>query len=305
MIFLSLIVVLILVQWWGSGAPFQHDGWFFRWLNVLQSWRGVNSISALHLVLAVFVPVAIIGCIVWAIVQVLSPTWLLFVNVPVLLYSLGRGNFSVEVNDYLVASERGDNVLASKLIDDLRGSTGIEKPNDEVDNWYGLHSQALQVISYRSFERMFAVLFWFCLLGAVGALAYRLSVIYRECASPLGRGDKVAAKWLWLMEWPAVRAMGLTWALVGNFDTCFRCWQSRLLDTRSASIVLLNNSLRGALGVEVLIDEDQCGATAGELPALMPNEPAYSLSLVRASLPLFSRALLLWVCVIALVTLSV
>ena len=103
----------------------------------------------------------------------------------------------------------------------------------------------MKVISYRGFERTFAVLFWFVIAGAVGALLYRLSIIYREQTAPESEEANLAEKWLWLIELPAVRLMGLTWAFVGNFDSC--PWRQSLLDTQSSSMTILNNSLRGAL----------------------------------------------------------
>lgn len=305
MIFLSLIVVLLLVQWWGSGAPLQHDAWFVRWSDFLQSRRFLSP--AVHLVLAIFVPAVLLGLLVWLIVHFLSVSWLFFIYVPVLLYSLGRGNFSAEVKTYLSVSARGDNVLASKLTDELRGGAEPEREPVEVDDWAKLHAQTLRIISYRGFERMFAVLFWFFVFGAVGALVYRLSVIYRE-RSNTGAHAKLAAKWLWLMEWPAVRVMGLTWAMVGNFETCYRCWQSRLLDVTHSSMTQLSASLYGALGVDDALIKAEVGGHISEpidIPRLTPSEPAYSLSLVRNSLSLFSRSLLLWVCVVALVTLII
>lgn len=301
MIFLSLIVVLLLVQWWGSGAPLQYDAWFIRWLNTLNASRFIANAPLLHLLLAIAIPSLILALFVYAIAMFLSANWLFFIYVPVLLYSLGRGNFSAEVKAYIAASERGDNVIASKLTDELRGGAVSEESCPDVESWPMLHSETLRVISYRGFERMFAVLFWFFILGALGALLYRLSVIYRERETVAVAHGRLAARWLWLMEWPAVRVMGLTWALVGNFETCYRCWQARLLDVKHSSMALLNKSLRGALGVDDPV-LGNCDAGENE-PVVNPNEPAYSLSLIKNSLPLFSRSLLLWVCVIALITL--
>lgn len=306
MIFLSLVVVLLLVQWWGSGAPLQYDAWFIRLADSLKNLAVIGSSPLLHLTLSLLIPSLILALLVYVIAVLLSVNWLFFLYVPVLLYSLGRGNFSTEVKAYIAASERGDNVMASRLTDELRGGAGSEESCPDVENWPMLHSETLRVISYRGFERMFAVLFWFFILGAVGALLYRLSVIYRERETVTTSHGRLAARWLWLMEWPAVRVMGLTWALVGNFETCYRCWQARLLDVKHSSMTLLNNSLRGALGVDDPLlgncDTNDSEPNVSE-PTVTPNEPVYSLSLIKSSVPLFSRALLLWVCVLALITL--
>lgn len=311
MIFLSLLVVLMLVQWWGSGAPLQHDRWFLSWLDWLQSRRLIRAISGAHLVLGILLPCIVLGLLIELVVDVLSPNWLFFIYVPVLLYSLGRGNFSAEVNAYISASERGDNVVATRLSDNMRGGAESAGEAPELESWPELHRQTLRIIGYRGFERMFAVLFWFFILGAVGAFMYRLSVIYRERTS-VDADRKLVVKWLWLLEWPAVRLMGLTWAMVGNFESCYRCWQNRLLDIKRSSMSFLNTSLRGALGVDDLLNDPDPGASefsatqngpAAGQQEIAAREPGYSLSLIKASVPLFSRSLLMWVCVIALVTL--
>src|SRR5690554_5556096 len=240
MIFLSLLVVLMLVQWWGSGAPLQHDRCFLNWLDWLQSRRFIRAISGAHLLLGILLPCAVLALLVAFVADFLSPNWLFFVYVPVLLYSLGRGNFSAEVNAYISASERGDNVVATRLSDNMRGGAESAGEVAELESWPELHRQTLRIISYRGFERMFAVLFWFFILGAVGAFMYRLSVIYREGTS-VDADRKLAVKWLWLLEWPAVRLMGLTWAMVGNFESCYRCWQNRS-DSRDRKSTRLNSS---------------------------------------------------------------
>jgi len=247
------------------------------------------------------------------------------------LYSLGRGDFIAEVNNYIATATRGDNVMASKIVSDMRGQVVLNDDEDSnVNDWKTLHTQALKVISYRGFERTFAVLFWFFIAGAIGALLYRLSVIYREQTVPNTVEAQLADRWLWLIEWPAVRLMGLTWAFVGNFDSC--PWRESLLDTQSSSIIILNNSLRGALSAptdvyrqsDEIKNEQLKPETAEEAAevflaaneeaqeaiedlvgvTLSPQvEPAYSFALVKSSIPLYSRSLLFCVGVIAFATL--
>jgi AmpE protein len=152
------------------------------------------------------------------------------------------------VKEYIQLVERGDTVAASRWV----GAMGGRVANDltGADDWQSLHAQALRVIAYRGFERTFAVIFWFVIAGALGALLYRLSIIYREHTVADTSDAELADKWLWLIELPAVRLMGLTWAFVGNFDSC--PWRESLLDTEHSSIHILNNSLRGALGAPVV-----------------------------------------------------
>lgn len=341
MIFLSLIAVLAIMYWSSSTAAIlQRDGWFIWLLNRLRSLPAVSSFPLLPMILALALPLLLMILFIWAIVYFLSANFLFFLYVPVLLYSLGRGDFLTDVNNYIDTANRGDSVAASKLIDDLCGRAANDISSAPTSDWKGLHTQALKVIGYRGFERTFAVLFWFVIAGAisasaVGALLYRLSVIYREQTIPNSKEALLADKWLWLIEFPVVRLMGLTWAFVGNFDSC--PLRDSLADTENSSMTILNNSLRGALGAptDLYIKPEQAVGVMTPQEAeefaeeraeaeqeaeenaqeviedlvgitLSPQaEPAYSFALVKSSVPLYSRSLLFWVGAIAFATLFI
>lgn len=298
--FLSIIAALALVQWWGSGAPLQRDQWFYNWIERSKTWEFLKAHPAGQLLVAVLGPCLALWLLIWALACWWGTGWVFFVAVPVLLYSLGRGEFTSQVKAYLLASKRGDSVAASRVVDELIGNL---PSGDQVsaDDWETLNREALSIVSYRGFERMFAVLFWFLILGPVGALLYRLSALYLE-----RQPDAVAQRWLWLLEWPAVRLMGFTWAMAGNFDTCFCRWQRDFFDVERSSQTLLQDQLRGALGEpsEEVYGPEQDPELSIENPD-SESRAAADLRLIRASLPLFSRSLLLWVCGLALVTLLV
>ncbi len=321
MIFLSLVAVLAIVYWLGSASIFQYDGWF-KWLIVrLQKIPGLSAAPALPLAVALLIPLAVLVLAFLVVHQFAGKHWLFFLYVPVLLYSLGRGNILTDAQEYIALATRGDSVAAAHMLNRL-GSNG---PLTEVSDWRGLHTEALKVFAYRGFERMFAVLFWFFIAGPFGALLYRLSVLYRDFSESGSAASVVANKWLWLLELPAVRLMGVTWALVGNFETC--PLRKNLFDTHSSSEYVLNECLRGALGAST-----DCSSTAmaqmepaakAEMQDEMEaetqdiiedltgdvitthSEPAYSFALVKSSLPLYSRSLLFWICAIAFATLIV
>ncbi|HSC67532.1 MAG TPA: regulatory signaling modulator protein AmpE [Cellvibrio sp.] len=324
MIFLSLVVVLAIVYWLGSASIIHYDGWF-KWLvNRLQSIPGLSAAPALPLALALVIPLSVLVVLFLLVYQMAGIQWLFFLYVPVLLYSLGRGNFLGDAQEYIALATRGDTVAAAQLLERLR-ARDIDIDEDDVDDWRSLHTEALRIFAYRGFERMFAVLFWFFIAGPFGALIYRLSVLYRDFSAPGSDAALTATKWLWLLELPAVRLMGVTWAFVGNFETC--PLSKNLLDMQSPSDYVLNECLRGALGAPT---ESSTAAMAemkpeekAELQEEMEeetqdiiedltgdvitthSEPAYSFALVKSSVPLYTRSLLFWACAIAFATLIV
>lgn len=321
MIFLSLVAVLAIVYWLGSAGFLQYDGWFKWLISRLQKLPGLSAAPALPLALALVIPLSVLVLAFLLVDQLAGKQWLFFLYVPVLLYSLGRGNILTDAQEYIALATRGDSVAAAQLLDRLRASEAAA----DVGDWRGLHTEALKVFAYRGFERMFAVLFWFFIAGPFGALLYRLSVLYRDFSEAGSDAATTAGKWLWLLELPSVRLMGVTWAFVGNFETC--PLRKNLLDMHSPSDYVLNECLRGALGAST-----DCSAAAmaqmepaekAEMQEEMEeetqdiiedltgdvitthSEPAYSFALVKSSLPLYSRSLLFWICAIAFATLVV
>lgn len=300
MTFLSLVIVLALVQWWGSGGPLQRDGWFYRWVDTL-SGRLPAGLPAglpawLSALLVLAVPVLLLALLVALIHYWQAHLWLLLVNIPVLLYSLGRGRFTDAVHAYIEAAHTDDSVKAAHILDTQNLDPQLRADTRE-DGWQALHQEALRVFSYRGFERMFAVLFWFILLGAPGALAYRLLMLY--WSHLLDNNHPFATRlagWVAVVEWPAARLMGVTWALVGNFEYCMRQWRDQWWQVRHTP-VFLAASLRGALGAP------GPGEEAAPLNARPGVEPGYSLALLESLLPMFSRALLAWVFAVAVITL--
>lgn len=311
MIFLSTLIVLLLLRW-GVGSALQRDGWFTRWVDFLHSRSFVRTLPLPKLVLGIGVPVVAVVLLSVLVTYFLSSNWLLLLYVPVLIYSLGRGNLTAEVDTYMEISQRGDTVAASRWVDNLRGHAEADIYNAEVDDWQKLHTQTLAVLSYRSLERLFAVLFWFFILGAAGALLYRLTVLYGDRTASLPEG-RLARRGLWLLEWPVVRAVSLSWALVGNFDSCFNVLRRDVVDFSLSSMTALSRSLRGALGMTPAVaiatlpaveqPEDGQELSAPVISGI--NTEPNSLGLVKASLPIFSRTLLLWVCVVAVITIII
>jgi AmpE protein len=321
MIFLSLVAVLAIVYWLGSASILHYDGWFKWLINRLQKIPGLSAAPVLPLALALVIPLSVLVLAFLLVHQLAGKQWLFLLYVPVLLYSLGRGNILSDVQEYIALATRGDTVAAAQLLDRLSAGGSAA----DVSDWRGLHTEALKVFAYRGFERMFAVLFWFFIAGPFGALLYRLSVLYRDFSDAGSDAATTAGKWLWLLELPSVRLMGVTWAFVGNFETC--PLRKNLLDMHSPSDYVLNECLRGALGAST-----DCSAAAmaqmepaekAEMQEEMEeetqdiiedltgdvitthSEPAYSFALVKSSVPLYSRSLLFWICAIAFATLVV
>ncbi|MFC6635001.1 regulatory signaling modulator protein AmpE [Microbulbifer taiwanensis] len=289
---MALLIVLLslaLVQLWGSGAPLHRDDWFHWWRRRLAGVQRLQKDPGLMLG-ATILPPALLA----AVLMVLAETSLgglgtLLLGVPLLLYCLGRGNFNEMVSSYLRNWYRGDLAAAQQAAAPL-----LRDLHEEAADGQQLHEQVFRGAAYRAFERLFAVLFWFVLLGIPGALLFRLSAIYAE-ESRGADSSATAERWLWLLEWLPVRVMGFSFAIVGNFAGCYRAWRQCLTCRERDTAEVLEAYLEGALGgidagecsagVEVAEGQRICGAQLEGLQALL------------------SRALLLWITLLALAVL--
>ncbi len=299
MIFLTVLVAYLLIRWWGSAVPLHHDQWFHRWcdkvaeLEVLRPYPGlVFAVCLLGPILALF--------FITALLVNVSPWLEMLIAVPVVLYSLGRGRFTRVILDYLDASEAGDWELAIKRYARLISVSEYVEPENDPEaatshsydqnnyefsegDWGGLNRAMFSAVCYRAFERVFAVLLWLILVGPAGALMYRLSALYLESENEKIDSD-VAARWLWALEWPAVRAIGLSFALTGNFANCIKNWQNYLWDFERSSEEVIRYYCEGALSVE-------------------DNEHSFDNITSREfklTLSLFSRTIIFWICGLAL-----
>jgi AmpE protein len=221
----------------------------------------------------------------------------LLILIVVLCYSLGRGSWSDAVDEYTDTLKRGDYQAAfERLNRHLRG------PAIEVADLASLHTMARSVLFYRGFERLFAVLFWFLLLGPAAAFFYRLTFLYRyrvlaENDPQLQRVERV----LYVLEWLPVRALGLSFCILGNFVNAIGVFLRLFLNTRLSTQQMIND-----LGLAALCWQSSCTTPKGPLSAQEKNTFVLKcIGDIKAIHTLLSRSVVLWVALLAIMTILV
>ncbi len=255
--FLVVVIAIVFLQMWGADNPLHRDEWMVRWLGYLE--RDYSRTTTHFFVVAVGAPMLLVLAACYFITSAWS--WLaLPFGVVVLLYSFGRGEFSSIVNEYTKACYIEDWDSAVERAQGL----GVETDDVEAGQWSELHQHVLDEAGYRGFERMFAVFFWFLVLGPVGAVLYRVLFLFN---TQTDHQNARAAYCLWLMEWPAVRILGLSFAVTGNFVGCFLHWRESLLCFKRPTPKILSQSIIGALSVDEALTQT-CEVTRKELELL-------------------------------------
>lgn len=262
-----------------------YDGWL-RWLNAQfpegSAWRGRFGIA-----LALVVPLLVVGLFQLALDQ---PLWgfvgLLF-DIAVLFYCWGPRDLDLDVAAVLDAPDAAARRNAAARLWPAGGAPSLEG------------GALVEAVFRNALRRWFGVLFWFWVLGPVGALLYRLSVLAvdRDDALLAHETASGAATWLAILDWPVTQLMTLSLALVGNFDSVMAAWRA------PSAFLLRNRLLQTAARASVrseLAEEAADYAESGMSTSTAISEVFGELPELRDAMSLVWRILVLWLAVIAL-----
>lgn len=297
--FIIIVIGILLLQRMGSLSQLQRDGWYRQWTVSVHKQKWLGSIPDIKLLVSLLVPLfVLVGALLllgnhWFGMPVFVVSFLVF------LYSLGRGNLEEDIEGYREDLRRDD--LQAAYHD--AAEFNVTKEVGVSENWSELHDEVVGALSYRYFERYFAVIFWFVLAGAPGALLYRLLVLHSEIAAKgcYEHDSQRVQHGLHLMEWLPVRLMGLSLAFVGNFTACLESLRASLLSGSISTLSAIRSYVLAALALGSIktISEQRTEEKVEEQieeTLSIKNEAETEVTEIRA---LFSRALMLALCLVA------
>lgn len=233
--FLALIVGLALQQVLSPDTPLQRDHWFQRWAGWMKAlglpgWFGIGLVLLPPLLLALFLLEVIDG-------------WLfglleLGALVLLLVYALGRVDYHTLFASLRAHCEADD--LEAAWLEASEALSLPEQPVEEADEAFRLIRQALV---YEGYQRWFAPVILFVIIGPVAALAYRLLHLLRPVMpSPqLGR-------LLYYVDWLPARALAFSFAVTGDFLAAQQAAKSSSATLPAGIASYLDGAARAALG---------------------------------------------------------
>lgn len=260
--------------------------WFGHWLQWLGTqsgeggfWRGRHGI-----VLALLPVLAGVALLQWLLHAPLLGFLGLLFGVVALVYAWGPRDLDVDVEAIIDAHDAPTR----------REAIARLWPQGEGASIDG--SALVEAVFRNALQRWFGVLFWFLLLGPVGALLYRLSALAceGEFARNLPAENLIGARTLHaLLNWPVAQLMTLSMALVGNFDAVFNAWRTAQGNTLQLDVGFLGAAARASVKSE-LAEEAEEYAEEGMVQSMR------ELPELRDAMSLVWRILLLWLAVLAL-----
>lgn len=299
MTFIAIILALLIEQ--AKPLPVARVGsWLTAYAGLLES--RFNAGQAKHGTIAWIVgavaPAFVLLAAEWML-GVWQPLLALALSVAILYLTTGFRQFSHFFTDIHIALRAGEIDRARALLADWRGRTGDRLSSTEVAR---LSIEEALVASHR---HVFAPLFWFALLGAGGALLYRLShclsrhwaTAPRDPASPFG---EFAARAFAALDWLPSRATALAFAIVGDFEDAIYCWRTQAArwpaQDKAAGILLASGG--GALGVRLGMPVEE-GGEIGDRPELGIGDEADA-DFMQSTIGLVWRSLVLGLMTLAL-----
>lgn len=275
-------------------ATLRHYGWFEGWLDWLHARLGEDGAfgSRWGIALALLPPLLLVALLQWLLDGVLFGLPGLLFAVVVLFHAWGPRDLDRDVDDIVEAADG----------DGRRAAAAALWPEHRRDQ-ASLHPPALVgAVADAALRRWFGVLLWFLVLGAVGALLYRLAAVAAEdrvstrLPPPMVHGARAL---LAALDWPAAQLVTLSLALVGNFDVVLGAWK----EAGGADLRLDTGFVAAAVRASVrseIADEAEEYAEAGVPPGSALVLELGPLPELRDAMSLFRRSLLLWLAVIAL-----
>ncbi|HDQ4489633.1 TPA: regulatory signaling modulator protein AmpE [Pseudomonas aeruginosa] len=218
-------------------------GAWLAWLSLVEDLPSVSRRSWLGLLLAVVLPLLPLALLL-TLLQPLAYGWLsLPLHLLVVVYSLGRGDVMADLGPFRDAWRREEAQAAFHVAERDLGILG----GSESELIGRVHSHLL----WQGYQSFFAVIFWYALLGPVAALAYRLLALVLEHARQPALREQ-AARVRHILDWLPVRALVLSFALVGNFLAVIRVLLHWLLAWDISAAALLGKAGRVASDVEAV-----------------------------------------------------
>jgi len=207
----------------------------------------------------------------------------LLLGMLVLFYAWGPRDLDLDVEDVVDAGDPVARQAAAQHLFPLEGEPVCEG------------GPLVEAVFRCALWRWFGPLFWFAVLGPVGALGYRLVALAAQGEARRRLGERQggqAATLLGLLDWPVAQLMTLTLALAADFDAVIQAWRQWHAD---GGLRLGLGHLEAAARASVAIELAEDAADAGDGPAQAP-----ALLELRDAMSLVWRILVVWLGLLAL-----
>jgi len=238
-----VILIALLIERFFDWSHLRKWNWYSNYQRaVTKRFTGKSpyftlAVTIIPLLVAVFIIQILIKHTLFGLVEFLFQLFLF-------LYCLGPQNLWADTFACINALVQGDIQLAA---DKLKSSFGVT----DAASKQMLHGQLLNHIFIAANRRIFAIVFWFLILGPVGAVLYRAITLSsadfpeQEAVPELIQDARSVEA---ILAFIPVRILTCVFALGGHFVKVFSCWRKMPFPGWKANETLLVECGSAALG---------------------------------------------------------
>jgi AmpE protein len=316
MSFLVILLALLINHYWQRDKAILADDWFMPVQRRLRAWVQAMAPEQSEpgplytLLLLGFLPVALVVLLV--LVQgVMLGLVTLVLHVGVLLLMFEQQSLRSLSAAYLDRWRAGNYQAAFLFLQERWPGLIL----DNADERQAVHEQFCRFLISTSLERLFAVVFWYLVLGPAAALTYHLSVLHRlHCA---WERDTAAGRFIqrlvFILEWLPARLLALSFCLTGDFLAAFSRLRELWRDAdRSAVEIVLACALAAVDTAQrtLVVKESDKGDAVDTMLVAADDAGDFAHTSVRAAqqaedlLGLLQRSQFLWVSLLAILAVA-
>lgn len=284
---ITLLIALVFERFLDNMDEIRGLGWFRRYLNWIYGHLNPWG-TQFGVVLALAPPLLVILVISHLVDNALLGLLEIAFGVAVLLYCLGPKDLEAEIDAYLEADAQSDGMQEQDIAADfVDGAIPMDRAARVRAITEGIFAEAN--------NRQFAVILWFLILGPFGAALYRLADQWRRIETDeRGPNQQSTARLTGFLDWIPARLTVLGYALVGSFEHAWQVSRDRWFSIEEPiyehNRMLLKEAGRAALRFDQQMNDD-----------VFWLDPA---ARFNTAIDLVIRALLMWITLLALVTLA-
>lgn len=283
MSFLVILIGVIADRMLSQLNDYRDDAWFqaayhhlFGRLPRDATWPGM-ALAAI----AVLIPAVVTWLALWLLWEI-GPFLAYLAGIVVFIFMLGPRGLFTDLHAYIDAERADDEAAAERLAAVILAPRPV--PTSRADRTRAVITRMLVLAG----RRLFGVIFWYVILGPAGAVLFRAADILRHRSDLDSDAAVEAAQRLYgVLEWAPSRILAGTYALAGSFDEAMAERRAYYAECQGRFFEI-NEDILACTGRGALAFEHE---GSGELEAL------------EATGNLLFRALVIWLAVLALLSL--
>lgn len=244
MSFLVLIILVIIEKFSNGRYYLQKDSFWLRQLHKTEQHIPEGDSLTFATLKLTLLPVIIIGIAIFFLHSIFHGIFLIFIDVAIMLYALGRKDLLQRFGSFKDAWRRND-------IEGLKIAAERDLQLTEIDTSdpEQLLQQSESKLLWYSYEGFFAVIFWYMLCGPLIPLFYRLTAMLEEHTNNQQLKEK-ASTFRYYLDWLPSRILIYSFCLIGHFTASFEVLVKDLFNKKASANELITKAGLAAIQAE-------------------------------------------------------